>query len=49
MGIKVIADHLRMVVNSRIDAHALDSANHLGDFALVDRSQASAGRMLDLS
>lgn len=38
-----------MIVNCRVETHALDSANHFGDLALIDRTKAGLCRRLDLS
>lgn len=43
------ADKFRVIVNCRVETHALNSANHLGDLALVDRTKACFRRRLDLS
>ena len=46
---EVVSDHLGVVVNGRVDAHALDAADHLCNLALVGGPQARAGRVGDLA
>ena len=36
-------------MNGRVQAHALNSADHLGNLALVDRTKARARRVRDLT
>lgn len=47
--VEIRANEFGVVVNRRVQAHALDSANHLGNLALVDGSQSSLLGMLNLT
>lgn len=38
-----------MIMNRGINAHALNTTNHLGNLALIDGPQARAGRVNDLA
>lgn len=49
LGEEVFPDHLGVSVNSRVQAHTLNPANHLGNLALVDRAKARARRVRDLT
>lgn len=49
LGEEVFPDHLGMSVNSRVQAHTLNPANHLGNLALVNRTKARARRVRNLS
>lgn len=44
---ELIPQHLGMGVDGGIDAHALDSADHLGHLALVDRSETGELGVVD--
>lgn len=46
---EVVPNHLRMIMNRGINAHALNTTNHLGNLALIDGPQARAGRVNDLA
>lgn len=49
LGEKIVPNHLGMIVDSRVDTHALYTSNHFGDFALVDGAEARAAGMCDLA
>lgn len=49
LGEEVFPDHFRVSVNSRIQAHTLNPANHLCNLALIDRTKARARRVRNLS
>lgn len=49
LGEEFVSDEFRVVVDSRVDTHALDTANHLGNLALVHRSELRDARVANLT
>lgn len=47
LGQEVFSDHLRVVVDRRVETHSLRTSDHLGDLALVDWTKLRFCGVLD--